>query len=400
MRPRLTFADVSPEQAVVSFRLHEGTGAWLPVDASTLELMAGTPLVYAGSLTVLCHRGSATPAVRELLSSAGHHLAACRTYADRLELAKLLQEFEQQQRPIVVSHIPGAGLVKPQAYVVPPALLVELNHKANLHHFVPAQYVLARYSIPLDDFLSENHQRIQLPTVLKAGTRLPTGAGFDVMICRDEGELAGARQAFAKLGTSAECVVVEQYRDFQRSWCAQVGVSATSLRYLGAAEQVCGADGRWLGNYAGSGYDPPAALEPLALSIARAGQARGYTGFCGFDIGIDPQGHYWVFDLNFRACGSLVQLLLQQQLCAGSARAVSRNVRFDSCRPMEQLHSLVRPYIRSGNFVPTAAFDGLALAGAASLLAGYLVAENAVEIEKLRTHLASSLVPQPHGVQA
>lgn len=399
MRPCLTFADVSPEQAVVSFRLHDGTGAWLPVDASTLELMAGTPLVYAGSLTVLCHRGSATSAVCELLASSGHQLAHHRTYSDRLELEKQLREFAQQGRRIVVSHIPGADVVPPEAYVVPPSLLVELNHKANLHQLVPPQYVLPRYSISLDDFLTENHQSIELPAVLKAGTRLPTGAGFDVVICRDEGDLARARQTFAKLGTSAECVVVEQYRDFQRSWCAQVAVDTTSLRYLGSAEQVCSAAGRWLGNYVGSGYESPALLEPLAVAIAQAGQARGYRGFCGFDVGVDRHGHYWVFDLNFRACGSLVQLLLHHELCTGSARAVSRNVRFDSCLPIERLHSLLRPYMRSGNFVPTSAFDGVALGRSASLLAGYLMAENPAEIERLHVHVTASLRSQRGGLQ-
>jgi hypothetical protein len=72
LRSRLTFADISVPEAVISLRLHDGTDAWLPLPRPILDLMAGIPLVYAGERAVVCHAGCITPAVRNLLTGAGH----------------------------------------------------------------------------------------------------------------------------------------------------------------------------------------------------------------------------------------------------------------------------------------------------------------------------------------
>jgi hypothetical protein len=391
VQARLTFADVSPPGSVVSFRLHEGTGDWLPIDPAVLDLMAGSPLIYSGDLTVLCHMGNNTPAVRNLLQAAGHRISALSTYTQLSDLEASLRQFARQGRKVVVSHIPAPGLLEASAYAVQPALLIDLNQKANLDRFCPRSHVIPREFVPIAAFVDRGRVQIKPPVVLKAATKLPTGAGFDVVICRNDAELNLAVDMFTQARHTIDGVVVELFKEFRRSWCAQVAIDPVANTYLGAAEQVCSPEGRWLGNYCGAGFQAPPELEEIAMAIARAGRAAGYRGFAGFDIGVDGDGSYWVFDLNFRSCGSLVQLLFHSEMCFDLDHAVSRNARFESGLDMSSIVSRLDPFIQAGQFVPAGAFDGLAVARGRSLVSGYLVACSAEAIEEVRSRVRDAL---------
>jgi hypothetical protein len=197
---------------------------------------------------------------------------------------------------------------------------------------------------------------------------------------------------FQQASSSVEGVVVESFKEFERSWCAQVAIDASRIVYLGAPEQVCSVEGRWLGNYYGVGHQGPPELEDLALRIAEVGRAVGFRGFAGFDIGVDKVGQYWVFDLNFRACGSLVQLLFHADVCFDASHAVSRNVRFESPLEMSIIVSRLDPFIQRRQFIPTGAFDGRVAGEDGSQVVGYIVASDKEEVEELGSRMRSAIL--------
>lgn|GEM_PF-3652754 len=393
MRSKLTFADISAPEAVVSLRLHEGTDAWLPVPPAIFDLMGGIPLIYGGERTVVCHAGCSTPGVRNLLASAGHELSRAVTYRDANELRAILAELAHRGGKIIVSHIPSRDLLDPKSYVVSPALQIELNHKANLARFVPPQHILPRRCIPISDLSDPNEWRFVRPIVLKSATTLPTGGGFDVVICKDDRQLERALRIFQQASSAIDGVIVEDFCDFERSWCAQVAIDDSRVIYLGAAAQVCSADGRWLGNLCGSQHEAPVEVLHLALQIGDAGKVAGYRGFAGFDIGLDKQGKLWVFDLNFRVCGSLPQLLFHESMCHDRQHAVTRNVRFESPVEANAMAVRLRTFIDQRMFFPMAAFDGPAAGNCASIVMGYAVASNTAAVEELQSQMLDVLAP-------
>jgi hypothetical protein len=391
LQSKLTFADISGPEAVVSLRLHEGAGAWLPISPSTLDVMAAIPLTFGGERAVVCHAGCTTPGVQDLLASAGHSLSRAVTYRSARELQAILADLAHRRRKIIVSHIPADNLLHPESYLVPPALQIELNHKANLPRYTPSQHVLPRRCIPVPAVSDATKCPREPPVVLKPATVLPTGGGFAVVICRNHRDLEQGLAMFRQASSTAEGVIVEEFRDFERSWCAQVAIDDSRVVYLGAAAQVCSAEGRYLGNLCGIQHEAPAGVEHLALAIGNAGQAAGYRGFAGFDIGVDPHGQLWAFDLNFRVCGSLAQLLFHESLCRDRQHAVTRNVQFESPLEVSDLAHRLRPFIDDGAFVPIAALDGPPVGDSTSIVVGYAVASSTDAVEELRSRMRSEI---------
>jgi hypothetical protein len=332
-----------------------------------------------------------TPGVRDLLASAGHSLSPAVAYRSQRELQAILADLAHRGSKIIVSHIPAHNLLCPESYMVSPALQIELNHKANLPRFVPSKHVLPRHCISVTA-LGDAGEALgnavesprEPPVVLKSATRLPTGGGFAVVICKDHHELRGGLAMFQQAASTADGVIVEEFRDFERTWCAQVVIDDSRVVYLGAAAQVCSAEGRYLGNLCGTQHEAPAGIEPLAVAIGSSGQAAGYRGFAGFDIGVDKQGQLWVFDLNFRVCGSLAQLLFHASMCRDPEHAVTRNLRLDSPLDVSDMALRLRPFIDDRVFVPIAALDGPAVGNSTSIVVGYAVASSTAAVEDLR----------------
>jgi hypothetical protein len=97
------------------------------------------------------------------------------------------------------------------------------------------------------------------------------------------------------------------------------------IRYLGAAEQVVDAAGRWQGNWITNEAAPSVAVA-AGYEIMRRAVLRGYIGFAGFDVACCADGRLRVLDLNFRVNGSTTAVFLRAARptwrAAGSSKLV------------------------------------------------------------------------------
>ncbi len=387
LAPSLVASDFHPRPAAAAFRLQGGMEAWLPFDARTLDLMAATSLVYAGTMPTLCAAACATPAVAALLREGGHRrIAPVIAYRDVDDMRERMNELAARGHRFLAHHIPNTAWFADACHFVPTATLIEINDKARLADFVPGEAVPWRRIFLPAELRQAPSADLSCPVVLKACTRLPTGGGYDVIVCPDAASLAAGWQALREKAGDLHAVVAERWLDCSRSWCAQVGIGRERIAYLGAAEQICSPEGRWLGNYHGRGYEAPAGVEALALAIARAGQARGFVGFAGFDI-VAADGRLWVIDLNFRACGSLAQVLFQDSMCARAGGAVTRNWTAKTALPLEAARRRLGPRLADGSFAPIKAYDGAAVGEPLTVVGGFLVGDDAGHIDAIEAEL-------------
>jgi hypothetical protein len=168
------------------------------------------------------------------------------------------------------------------------------------------------------------------PVILKAATRLGTGGGMDVAICRTAEDLTPAAEKLAR----AERIVVERLYAFPGTWCLHFAAADAGVVYLGATEQVCDDAGEYHGNWCDAAGGPDRACVEAARSAAEMGWQRGYRGFIGIDAGRAPDGRWLVFDLNFRTNGSTGQVLLRDSLATNWGARVTRlciGVPFEGC---------------------------------------------------------------------
>jgi hypothetical protein len=378
--PRVVASDIHPPRTLVASRLHTGSEAWLPFGERVLDMMAANSVPYAGELPILCAASCATPAVDGLLARAGHLPPPHRVrYRGAAALREQLRLFGAKGYRVMAHHIPRADWLDDAACVVPRSLLVELNDKANLQRFVPAPAVPQRQVWPASALSDAPPASLSAPVVLKACTELPTGGGFDVLVCADAAGLERGWAAWRPRAAEMHAVVAERWMPFERSWCANVAIAKDEIIYLGAAEQICSAEGRWLGNFCGEGCEAPAAVEALAMQIARAGQSRGYVGFAGFDI-LPWEGRLLAIDINFRPCGSLLQVLFHESICARSGRRTTRNWRAETALPLEEAAKRLGPFLDDGRLAPMQAYDGAEAGDPSSSIGGYVAGRDRDEI--------------------
>jgi hypothetical protein len=177
-----------------------------------------------------------------------------------------------------------------------------LNNKGNLPRIAPSGSIPDRETVPLDRLLQPG---CRLPCVVKVATDEPTAGGHAVAICRCEDDLRAAYDRFR----SAEWVVIEELLQVDRALCLTFAAFADgTVRYHGAAEQVCLPTGAFAGNWLEASEPPPEAVE-AARQTAERGASHGFVGLLGIDVLI-AGGRSYVVDLNFRFNASTTGVLL------------------------------------------------------------------------------------------
>lgn len=347
---------VWPRTAVVAHRPPDDSLDWIPRTLRAYDRSSAAPLPFAGRLPVICHEAAATPAALQLLRDCGLSLPAeIIPYRDDEHMRALVTREARRGRRIGIAYTSRRLLAPAESYVNDPHLHAALNDKANLARLLPPEAVPRRRIVEaseLPDLLRDG--RTRLPVVLKACSRLGSGAGCDVAICRSADDLEPARRRLA----SAERVVVEEFHDFAENWCLHFAIGEGGAMYCGAAEQVCDDAGTYQGNWCEQDGDPgPEAIE-LALHAARTGWSLGYRGFLGVDVGRTTGGRWLAFDLNFRVNGSTIQVLLRDSVAAAWGTAASRlcgGVRFRG--PFAAMLDRLRAFHARRALVPLLAFD-------------------------------------------
>lgn len=370
------------DRLAVGFRLDADEAQWLSIPDPVLEIMAAIPRVYCGRLPVVAHRATATDEIDRFLGLAGHHLPGrVITYAHQAALAELLRELARQGYRIIGNHIPSVELG--DIHLNARSLLMALNNKSTLSALVPAAHRFAREAVSLARFLNSFFDS---PVVVKAITSHPTGAGLANRICRSQESYEEAKRHFLACRDSLDGLLVEEFGEMADTWCAQVLIGAQEVRYLGAARQIIDAHGHWQGNIVGGVPDVPGTVQELALAIAQAGQLRGYRGYAGFDMGVDQQGRLMVFDLNFRANGSLAQLQFDRHL-RREPGILSRNCRVSRQGAFRDFSRILQPWVASGAFFPVACLDGELHGSGVSIVAGYIQGDGVQALDAIEAEI-------------
>lgn len=314
--PALTLRDLIGPDARFTGRASERRCRWLPRDPLVRDAIAGGTLIVCGDVPILTSEGSSTPRVRRLLERSGHSLPPrIETFRGAADFGSRLAEFSIEGG-LLVQHVPPVDELPADRYLVPLATISWLNNKAHLGELVPARSVPRRHIVASGTLRNDLPR---LPFVLKAVSDDSTGGGAAVAICRNRSDVEQALVRFEGI----ERLVLEELLEFGRSYCLSFATFADgTVRYLGAAEQICTPEGQYTGNWLDGTPLPDEAILPALEAMERAAR-RGYRGFSGADVAMTPQGPR-VLDLNFRFNGSTAPVLLFDALRAARGPVVAR----------------------------------------------------------------------------
>jgi L-aspartate-L-methionine ligase len=353
--PSVTLSDLWPADAVIVQRTADDSLDWLPQDPVWRERSSLSPLPLAGSLPIICHEAGVTSGALQLLRACGLELSPeIFPYRDMRHMEKLVAEQVRLGRRIGIFYTTRSLFAPAESYVNDPALVADLNDKANLGELLPPGTFPERTLISASELTEYLERHKKPPLVLKASTRLGTGAGRDVAICRESPDLERGRRALAR----AERIVVEAYHDFTHVWCLGFAIADSTVTYLGAAEQVGDDRGGYHGNWCGRIPGPDVRAVGIGHYAAEAGRSRGYRGFFGVDVGRTGAGNYLAFDLNFRNNGSTLQLLLHESVASTWGTGCTRifhGVEFDGA--FQELLERLRDCYSQRTGVPLLIFD-------------------------------------------
>jgi hypothetical protein len=324
----VSLSDLWPADAVLVQRPADDALDWLRTSQMWADRSSAAPLTYTGQLPIICHDAAVRPAALQLLRHAGHHLPTqIIGYRDVAHMRHLVAQQVRQGRRLGISYGPRELLASADAHINAPDLIADLNDKANLDELLPPEAVPRRRVVDQRELARLLARGEQLPLVLKASTRLGSGAGADVLICRSAADLATAERKFQR----ASRVVVEAFHDFTATWCIHFALGA-SVRFCGVAQQVCDDAGTYQGNWCSPAHAPGMAAVDLVRHAADVGWSRGYRGFLGVDVGQTINGEYLAFDINFRNNGSTPQVVLHDAVVEQWGAPVTRlcvGIRFE-----------------------------------------------------------------------
>lgn len=369
----MTLADVfGPGVAYVSRRSPSLPG-WAPTAAGLVDYQTGNQLTIAGRMPCVVSAGAVTPPALALLAEASLPIEAdLHVYRSSADYRDLLRRLTARGLRLATQRLHPEQEVPPASSLVSPDLQRDLNDKGRMADVVPAAWLPPRRVLavtelpPAEDLLAGGH-----PVVLKVATPLPSGGGYGVWVCRSLADFEIARSALLP----ERFVVIEEFLRLRRTVCVHAVVLPDgTVSVTGVAEEVCGADGRWLGNWLDAEADVvPNEVLDVVLRIVRCAAARGYRGVAGVDVAFPEDGPPRVLDLNFRVNGSTAAVWLR----GGVERergAVSMRLRGWACeRGFDGMFQIARRAMERKALIPLCLYDPEACeAGGLARLKGIL----------------------------
>lgn len=352
-----------------SIRLHEIFGrdlilnprppfanyGWLPTNPAELDFLTGAPLTIAGDLPIICNYSVVTEEVIRLLEKANLKVASFpHIYQTEKEYKTLLNKLKNQEKKLVFNHVHPPQVPHQAVYWIAPKILSELNNKANLHKFVPLRHLPQRKLLPIKEINMLSHEKMKMPVVIKAATAQSTGAGYDVVICRNLKDLESAYYYFQ----TCKAVVVEEFIDITKIFNIQFAKTiGGQIIYLGTSEQITSPSGAYLGNWLVKAKEAPKKVIELGRSIMERACATGFWGIAGFDIAISKDDIVLAIDLNFRLNGSTPALLLRDSIIKSHNAEV---LLFRTWKPKldwNRFIALCREFIESNYLVPISIYN-------------------------------------------
>jgi hypothetical protein len=357
LAPAITLEKVFGPGVVYVSRRSPSLPGWGNAAPGYSDFLTGNQLAAAGRMRYVVSAGVVTAPALALLEDAGLPVGAdLHVYRSSADYVDLLRRLAARGLRLATQRPHTAQEVPPAASLVPSDLLRDLNDKGRMSELVPEAWLPRRRIVPVSglpparDLLSSGR-----PVVLKAATPLPSGGGFGVWVCRTPADFEAARSALSR----ERLVVIEEFLRIRRSVCVHAVVLPDGRALLaGAAEEVCGPGGRWLGNWLDPEADElPARVPVVVLQIAQAAAVRGYRGIAGVDVALLEEGPPRILDLNFRANGSTVAAWLRAAL-AKERGSGSLRLRGWACeRGFEEMLGIARRAVERGSLVPLCLYD-------------------------------------------
>ncbi len=385
LAPR-SLSDLFPPQTFLYMHADPCDVKWVfGVDPVRTDSMGSAIVGIAGKLPLVAHYAGATPEILELFERAGvslpEQLLTFRSREDGIRIAR--EQMARGQR-LAYAYPPVPELRSAPELLFPAGLYSRLNNKLNLTRYVPEEAAPRRFLLQPEAIAQGTLSQLPYPLFLKAAQPGASGAGRDVRVATDDASWRAALDWFACRRDELDCVVVEEGINVVTSWCLGVSILEDRIEHLGSAIQLFLRPSVQNGNLIDPKQPPPPAMLDLALHISAKAQSEGYRGVAGFDMGVDPDGRCFVFDLNFRLNGSTAQLLVHDAAVRRTGATMTRSWRCTVPLSFADLSKRILPFIDTGVFIPTRMFDRDAYledrpgADAPSFLNGLLIG-NAVE---------------------
>ena len=355
LRPTLNLTQIYGPDLIFSPRASPNACTWLPAASQVVaDNMTGGSLSVAGTMPFVCAAGVSTPKGLQLLRDGGLNTPPVLfRYFDAADYLCLLKKLGQEEKQLAFQYVHPASEFPSENYWVKPEALSFLNNKVNLATLVSTGHIPLRQVVTRDR-LESGVSFFRFPLVVKAVTDEPTAGGCDVVICGERSDLGIAVTTFR----SCLHVMVEECLPIKHNLCLNYAATAGgAINYLGCAEQVCDARGKYQGNW----IDPETQAPPLAVEIGTkivaAGIALGYYGCVGIDMGVLEDDRIVAFDLNFRINGSTTPLLLAESVRAHLGKTVFRFRRMQGNSTYCNLLKSVYAAMKKGIFLPLVTFD-------------------------------------------
>lgn len=355
--PALTLAEVFGPGVAYVPRRSPNLHGWSPTAPGIVDCQTGNQLTIAGRIPYVASAGVVTPLALALLADAGLPVEAdLHVYRSSAGYLDLLRRLPARGLRHATQRAHPEEEVPPAAALVPPGLQRDLNDKGRMEDVVPAAWLPSRRLVEVSELPSaECLLAGGQPVVLKAATPLPSGGGLCVWVCRTPADVEVARAALRR----ERLVVIEEFLRIRRSVCVHAVVFPDGTASMaGVAEEVCSADGRWLGSWLDAEADSvPTEVLSVVLRIVRAAAARGYRGIAGVDVAFPEDGPPRVLDLNFRVNGSTAAAWLRDGI--ERERGVgSMRLRGWACeRGFDDLLRVARAAMERGALIPLCLYD-------------------------------------------
>ncbi|WP_428410118.1 hypothetical protein [Hyphococcus sp.] len=358
LKPDVFLSDFQRGNIIHLTRADQASAKWLPNAPGVLDWLACGPRTVLGTLGRFVHRAATGPVSLQLNEWTGLTDNTRHVYfaaeSDCLEQAQSLSRDEDAV--LICQHYPHRWRDFDIRWRATPAVISELNNKANLDRLVSAELAPRRRIVAPDGIL-DAIENVPAPFVLKVGTPLSSGGSCAATVCAAKEEARAKARTFLAMHDPDAVFIIEDFYAFTQTWCANIGIFESERRYFGAAQQILDDTRKQTGNYNGGPFAAPDAVRDACLDIAERAYEAGYRGVAGMDMGLTPDGKLIVFDLNFRMNSCTAQILYHESACARVKAAVSRNCVFSFARPLAEIAKDIEDAVKQGVFVPLASFD-------------------------------------------
>jgi len=384
LAPSATLWELFPAGTVFAPRSTLQLARWVTTDEFRLDTISGLPIPVMGDMPVICHRNTLTPEIHAFYHAAGIELnGPLIAYTTAAEAIQKARECLARGQRLAYYYPPPPEINGDDDLIVPIGLYNWLNDKANLEGLCDVRH-LPRYRLFAPDALTAAADYLPRQAVyLKACHPGASGAGADVRYCPDMSSRQAALEWIGSRLQGLSAVRLEEAADIRSSWCLNLVMGATGVRYLGAATQLFSSPGLQSGSRIDPHDQPTDEIVGIAMEIGERARKLGFVGVAGFDIGATYDGKPYVFDLNFRQTACTTQILLHESATQRIGGRFTQSWGQMIPGPLAPVLQRLEKFARSGRFVPLRLYEASPATGGKSLVNGMIVAGSQAELDEL-----------------